>query len=586
MTDEIRALPEAMIRQISAGEVIDSIAAVVRELIENALDAQATRLVIDVDPQQMGVTVADNGHGMRYHDLEQAARAHTTSKIRVPDDLSHIQTLGFRGEALHSLALLADLDIQSASQTTQDGWSARYTSDGTPIVLTPVAIASGTIVTVRHLFQNWPSRRASLPPLAKQIKAVQATIQAAALTHPWVTWQVKRQGQSWFNLWPGETAQALLPQIIPRLNDGDLYSHFGSLEESLSTLDAQIRDGSAIAQLELVMGLPNRIHRPRPDWVRVAINQRIVKIPELEQTILSAFARTLPRDRFPLVFAHFSLPSQFVDWNRHPAKTDVYLQHLTSWQQALEMSIQIGQQQGVEPMGTALHPRLTQVLKASEAAVSYRTATARVLSKSLEDRLAKNSAPTDALAPPQGLAALELRAIAQLHQMYIVVEHPAGVWLVEQHIAHERVLYEQLCDRWLTAPLPTPLILNGLNDAQQAQLLRIGVELEPFGDQTWAIRSAPAPLIEHPECAAALWELSRGSDLQAAQVATACRTAIRNGTELSLSAMQTLLNQWQRTAHPRTCPHGRPIYLVLEESALSRYFRRHWVVGKSHGLQP
>jgi DNA mismatch repair protein MutL len=179
---------------------------------------------------------------------------------------------------------------------------------------------------------------------------------------------------------------------------------------------------------------------------------------------------------------------------------------------------------------------------------------------------------------------IELRAIAQVHNMYILAEHPTGMWLVEQHIAHERVLYEQLCDRWQLVPLEPSVILNYLTSAQVEQLERLGFAIEPFGDQMWAVRSAPDLLTKREDCAAALLELSLGGDLQTAQVATACRSAIRNGTLLSLSEMQTLLDQWKSTRNPRTCPHGRPIYLSLEESALARFFRRHWVIGKSHGI--
>ncbi|NJN90672.1 MAG: DNA mismatch repair protein MutL, partial [Leptolyngbyaceae cyanobacterium SL_5_14] len=177
-----------------------------------------------------------------------------------------------------------------------------------------------------------------------------------------------------------------------------------------------------------------------------------------------------------------------------------------------------------------------------------------------------------------------LKAIAQVHQMYILAEHPSGMWLIEQHIAHERVLYEQLCDRWQLVPLEPPVILNQLSEPQREQLQRLQLEVELFGENLWAVRTAPEPLAQREDCADALIELSLGGDLESALVATACRTAIRNGTPLNLTEMQTLLNQWQQTRHPRTCPHGRPIYLSLEESSLSRFFRRHWVIGKSHGI--
>ncbi|MBF2029950.1 MAG: DNA mismatch repair protein MutL, partial [Oscillatoriales cyanobacterium C42_A2020_001] len=161
---------------------------------------------------------------------------------------------------------------------------------------------------------------------------------------------------------------------------------------------------------------------------------------------------------------------------------------------------------------------------------------------------------------------------------------PTGVWLIEQHIAHERVLYEQLSDRWQMVVLEPPIILSELTSAQLEQLQRIGIEVEPFGEQTWIARTAPTLLAKRQDCADALMELSLGGDVQMAQAAIACRSAIRNGTPLTLQEMQQVLDQWQQTRNPRTCPHGRPICLSLEESSLSRFFRRHWMIGKSHGI--
>jgi DNA mismatch repair protein MutL len=145
-------------------------------------------------------------------------------------------------------------------------------------------------------------------------------------------------------------------------------------------------------------------------------------------------------------------------------------------------------------------------------------------------------------------------------------------------------LYERLEDNWEIVPLDTPIILNQLTTRQIEQLQRLGLEIASFGDRSWAIRSIPVLLKEREDRADALLELSLGGDLQTAQVATACRSAIRNGTALSLEEMQNLLDDWQNTRNPRTCPHGRPIYLSLEETSLARFFRRHWVIGKSHGI--
>ncbi|MGB5595721.1 MAG: DNA mismatch repair protein MutL, partial [Crocosphaera sp.] len=182
------------------------------------------------------------------------------------------------------------------------------------------------------------------------------------------------------------------------------------------------------------------------------------------------------------------------------------------------------------------------------------------------------------------LELIKLRAVGQVNKTYIVAEHSHGLWLVEQHIAHERVLYERLQDEWQLITIEQPIILTQLSMGQVEQLKRIGLEVEPFGEQIWAVRTVPKILEKRDDCPAALIELSLGGDLETAQVATACRSAIRNGMPLDLNQMQDLLDTWKKTRNPRTCPHGRPIYLSLEESSLSRFFRRNWVIGKSHGI--
>lgn len=553
MTFGIQTLPTEVVHLIAAGEVIDSLAAVVRELVENAIDAGATRIVISVWAEQWRVRVSDNGCGMKLDDLKQAATAHSTSKIRNCEDLWQINSLGFRGEALHSLAQLADLEVLSRGQTTDEAWRVTYCPQGEPVEIETVAIAPGTVVTVDNLFGTWWERRAGLPTIAQQTKAIQTTIGQIALCHPQVTWVMWLDDRQWFTLSPGITTQQLLPQIVRQLRVGDLQQ----LKIDVPQLGAE-----NLGLLQLVLGLPDRCHRHRPDWVKVAVNGRMVKLPEIEQIILATTAKTLPRDRYPVCFLHLKISPNQVNWNRHPAKTEIYLNNLTHWQeqvsQAIEQILRLNSDSVCEQVHNA---RIGKVIKAAEAQGTYGIKPA-----------------------PQIEASFSLKAVSQVHNTYIMVEHPGGLWLVEQHIAHERVLYDQLLTNWKLVKLETPAILNNLSAVQTLQLERIGLEVEPFGDNVWAIRNAPALLAEREDCAEALLELSLGGDLQTAQVAVACRSAIRNGTPLSLEQMQTLIDQWQRTRNPRTCPHGRPIYLSLEETALSRFFRRHWVIGKSHGI--
>lgn len=545
MGHQIQPLPIDVIHLIAAGEVIDSLAAVVRELVENAIDAGATRITVSIWADQWRVRVADNGAGMSLENLRQAAQPHSTSKIRERADLWQIQSLGFRGEALHSLAQLSKLEI--LSRTPDDaGWRVTYTTEGAVEQVESVAIAPGTIVIVDRLFETWEARREGLPSTSQQLKAVQQTIYQIALAHPHITWQVYQNDRLWFNLWAGNSAKDLLPQLLKDVRIDDL---------------TELRS----AALSLVLGLPDRTSRHRPDWVRVAINGRFVQFPELEQTILGAFRRTLPRDRHPICLVHLQLNPEHIDWNRHPAKAEVYLHNLDDWKERVKSAIAQALRINPEAVPDSLYTsQVSQLIKAAEADAGYH------VSREI---------------PAEPSALFPLKALTQVHNRYILAEHSSGMWLIEQHIAHERILFEEVSDRWQLIPLEPAIVLNQLSVSQVEQLQRIGIEVDPFGEQLWAVRSAPELLTQREDCAAALIELSLGGDLQAAQVAVACRSAIRNGVPLSIEEMQSLIDRWQQTRNPRTCPHGRPIYLSLEESSLARFFKRHWVIGKSHGLE-
>ena len=621
----IQTLPTEVIDLIAAGEVIDSIAAAVRELVENSLDAGATRIVVSVWPEQWRVQVADNGTGMDLENLQQAASPHSTSKITTEADLYKIATLGFRGEALHSLAQLGCLEVLSrpndlglgdfwenresapnppsssllrgGTQNARSGWRVVYNNAGVAVEVATAAIAPGTVVTVDNLFGNWPVRRSFLSA-AQQMRSIQSILQQIAICHPHVNWQLRQGNTPCLHVTPGSTAEHILPQFVRGVRASDLQylkldlpaSPENQKAENLlvetqlvsSTVNHNYQLPLASSQfqmpnsqfLELVIGLPDRCHRRRPDWVKVGVNRRVVRSPELEQTILSAFARTCPRDRYPVCFVHLQISPSSIDWNRHAAKVEIYLHDPSFWQAQVSAAIARALHLNDEVLPPAPIPdRVGKLLKASEQKSAYSVGiSARQNDEGGEQEKANK------------IGLMELRAIAQVHNTYIVAEHSSGMWLVEQHIAHERVLYEQLCAAWQLKSLEKPVILSQLSALQIENLSRLGLEVESFGEQLWAVREVPELLADRDDCADALFELSKVADLQAAQVATACRSAMRNGTPLSLSQMQNLLDEWQQTRNPRTCPHGRPIYFALEESTLARIFRRSWVIGKSHGI--
>ena len=577
----IAILPADVIDLIAAGEVIDSVLAVVRELVENALDAKATRVSINLNLDLWQVQVADNGMGMSLEDLRICALPHSTSKICTSQDLWQITSLGFRGEALHSISQVADLTIRSRLKGRLDsvGWLVDY-QKGCPLTEEAIAIAPGTIITASNIFGQLPVRRRGLPDTSTQLKAIQKLIQHIALCHPEITWQVKQKERLWFHLSAGRTAQQILPQFLKKVSSSDFqYLRLSDLKLSESKLEEDVNESSKLDQaaiIELVLGLPDRLHRYRSDWIVVAVNGRVVRCPELEQVITKGMSRTLPKDRFPVAFLHLNIDPTQVDWNRHPAKAEIYLHSIDHWQakvnHAIDQLLKINNSNLPQAFGDR---RIKQVIKVAEASEDYDLSDVNSTLKSPQKSRGNLTAE---------IGSFDLKAIAQVNKTYIVAEHDYGMWLIEQHIAHERVLFEELQDRWQIVDLATPIILSKLKEDQVAQLQQIGLEIEPFGQDVWTVRDAPEAIANRDDCQAALIELSWGGDLETAQVATACRTAIKNGTELDLATMQDILNRWQTTRNPRTCPHGRPIYLALEETSLARFFRRHWVIGKSHGI--
>jgi DNA mismatch repair protein MutL len=597
----IRPLDLDIVQRIAAGEVIDSLAAAVRELVENSIDAGATRLQLSVQAEQWQLRLTDNGLGMGLADLQVAATAHSTSKLPGRDlaDLWRISSLGFRGEALHSLAQLGALTIASRPIDQPEGWRLTYDRQGQPVEQTSCAMAPGTIVTVDQLFANLSARRQSLPSLAQQLRSIQLICQQIALCHPSLTWQAEQAGKPWFSIWPGQSPQQILPQLLRDVTETDLRWVVAAGPDRVSGPEAEESElnGSnptisnptrpepiaTAPHLDLLLGLPDRCHRRRPDWIKIAVRGRVVRLPELEQTILSQLRRMVPRDRFPVCWVHLWPDPGDLDWNRHPAKVELFVRHLDRWQQSLAAAIAqaLSLDHGdLEPIDAP--QRLNLLLKTAEQGLGYLANTDQA--ELVLDESDSSSTPTSPdRTTPTSPALQPLKAIGQVHNTYIVTEHAQGLWLVEQHIAHERVLYEQLVDRWHCETIE-PLIIPDLKPHQVEQLQRIGLDLAPFGDSSWAARSIPATLVDRDDRLAALIELSQVGDLQTAQVATACRSAIRNGTPMSLAQMQQLLNQWQRSRNPHTCPHGRPIYLALDETSLSRFFRRHWVIGKSHGI--
>lgn len=533
----IHPLSPELVRLIAAGEIIDSLVAVVRELVDNSLDAGAKRIAICIWPQRWTLQVSDDGLGMSPEDALVCALPHQTSKIQSVEDLWHVSTLGFRGEGLHALATVAELTLVTHSpKQSLASWQS-YDHQGQTMEQKPQGAGFGTIVTVSNIFGQMPVRRRFLN-LQKEVMAILQWIKYRTLAHPHVTWQVSiGENNSTsalkpkLSLWPGSNAKDILLQLFPRLEPSDFA------EGSILTPQEKIT---------VTVSLPNRYSRPRPDWIIFTINGRCVEDKALLEGVNHIFRRTLPKGRYPLCVVNLELPAERVNWNVHPAKTTVQCQD----QPALIQQIQ-----------DTLAQVLADTLPSQDSRL-FRAAMKRALK---EEGASYNTGR-------------KLKALAQIHNTYILAEHPEGLWLVEQHVAEERVLFELIQREWKLTELPTVVLVEDLTQRQQENLETLGIVLEPFGENVWAIRQAPVCLLERSDCAEALRELSRCADLDSACASLACRTAIRNGTPLDLSSLQNLLDRWINTQNPHTCPHGRPIYLPLAENDLARFFRRNWTL--------
>jgi len=360
-----------------------------------------------------------------------------------------------------------------------------------------------------------------------------------AIAHPHITWQITLDRKNWFTLWAGDTAKDMLGQVIKSIKSEDLV--YGT--EGFTSI---------------TMGLPDRTSRHRPDWVRVAINGRFIQIPELEQTIFSSFNQTLPRLRYPICIVHLSVNPSEIDWNRNPAKSEIYLHNLKDWQERISNLIT----NLLKTPDSTVSAAVTRLLRTAETNTNYNAA--------------DNSTP-------------KLKVLAQVHNTYILAERESGLCLIEQHVAHERILFENLETQWEITPLDRPLVIKNLSELAVERLRAIEIDIKEFGVDVWAVRSLPKIIIEYFEkCSEKnlekerqeiLIELSLQVDISQAKATAACRSAIRNGTTLDLATMQDLVNQWEQTRNPHTCPHGRPICLSLESNALARFFRRNWIVG-------
>ena len=537
---------------IAAGEVIERPASVVKELIENALDADARRVSIDVrGAGRTSIRVSDDGAGIPADELRLAFVRHATSKVAKLSDLDAVTSLGFRGEALASIASVADVE------STSNG-ARIHIRAGEVIEQGAGPLLPGVTVEVRDLFANVPARLKFLKSDATENAAIKDVVIAFALLHPHVRFQLTIDGRS----------------AISSAGDGDRRRAFASVHGA--PVAAEMLE---IVGLPLVTGMVSqpRLSRGTRDGIVLAVNGRPITSRPLAYALEDCYQGRLERGRHPVAAIDIGIDAALVDVNVHPSKREVRFREEGAVFAALQRAVRAA-------LGASepAHYRPLQPIVGVAAFHAHETqATQGVAVLPLEE-----GSPSPS---PAGL----LRPIGQVGPGYLVAEGPQGLVLVDQHAAHERVLYNRLLERLRTGLGATqPLLMPQAVDVDpsliaaaadhRADLATLGLEYEEFGPRSLRITAVP---LEMPagrataavqETLAALAESRGDQAMHKAAAALACHSAVRFGDVLDPAEQRRLLSDLENAEESVTCPHGRPTRLVVEWQELTRHFRRNY----------
>ena len=605
-TSLLRRLPSNLVNQIAAGEVVERPASAVKELVENAIDAGARRIAVTLkEGGRTFISVVDDGRGMTADELVLAVERHCTSKLP-DDDLAHVRTLGFRGEALPSIASVSRFVVTSRPAGADSAWSLEIEggAKGTP---RPAAHPAGTRVEVRDLFYATPARLKFLKEPRTESSHVADALRRLAMAHPEIAFRLDSEERTLIDL--------------PAANPSLLEKHEAARLERLAAIMGREFADNALAidanregfRLTGFAGLPT-LNRPTSQHQYLFVNGRPVRDKLLAGAVRGAYQDFLARDRHPLVALFLEAPTEMVDVNVHPAKTEVRFRdagivrglivgalrtalsaagHRASTSvsdQALgafrphsgySTPLPMGHYGG-KPSGSGLGAGMPQGL--AEAAMQFMAP--------FDAPSARVEQPPSDIAPgnfPLGVAR------AQLHETYIVAQTDHGVVIVDQHAAHERLLHERLktqlqSDGVKRQALLLPEVVEiGEDGARRlvqraAELAEMGLVIEPFGLGAVVVRETPALLGEADiqglvrDLADELSEmgdhLSLKEKVEDVCGTLACHTSVRAGRRLTVEEMNALLRQMEATPHSGQCNHGRPTYVELKLADIERLFGR------------
>lgn len=651
--NRIRLLPEQVANQIAAGEVVERPASVVKELVENALDAQATRVTVEILAAGRGlIRVTDDGTGMSRDDALLCLERHATSKITAAADLAHIQTLGFRGEAVPSIASVSrfTLTTRERSPSSPDAPATALVIHGGKILeVREAGTPPGTTIEVRNLFYNVPARRKFLRSDDTERAHIQHVLTTIALAHPQVGFTLLQENRTTWQLPPlphPDTAAAALHALRERLRlllgselqllPLDEHSQLGPARIAPDAPDAP-PDSSPPLPVRVWgwIGAPGVARASRDDQ-HVFVNRRPVENRGLNAALLEGYHNVLMKGRYPVACLFLELDPGEVDVNIHPAKREVKFHRERPLRQFVAQAVRNALQNWHRPTTPSLpkpapapapapsvpttptyqQPEFTSAPPAPRVSVPHQptprhspTPPSPTLSPPASPPLSQPtspappvSSPTTSPPPPlepgtpPPLLALPLRLVGVIGRLYVVFESDRGLVLLDQHAAHERVLYEQMLHRIEQdhqAPsqrllLPETLELSPRDASFLREhlptLTRLGVGLSEFGPQTFLLDALP-PFVKAPSPRRFALELVdelrlAGTSVNAARLGeaviakTVCRHAVKANDPLAGPELEALLQSLRQCAMPYTCPHGRPTLIEMNFRDLEKRFGR------------
>ena len=594
----IEVLPEQVVAQIAAGEVVERPASVVKELIENSLDAGASNIYVHViGGGRRMIRVSDDGCGIPSSEVELGFARHATSKLRSVDDLMTIQTLGFRGEALASIAAVSHVTMTTRFQGEPAGVSLRL-EGGQVLQRKAMGAPEGTVITVENLFFNTPARLKFLKKENTEKKHIATIVTRYALAYPHVRFVLEQDGREVFR----SNGSGHLADVMVAVLGLDDFKNMVEVYGEEKTHSSHI----TVSGFTSTPGL-NRAERSH---ITLFVNGRWVQDSSLAYAVTQAYHTFLMNGRYPVAVLMISLPTQDVDVNVHPTKAEVRFRDpnavFTAVQRAVRRAVvelaRTPSVRGGRYAGLATARELagwggfdTDYSKQVEMSLPLESSGQYPRQQEAKDDEHDPTAIPEGMGAPAKPRTLPiLRVVGQVGGTYIVAEGPVGMYLIDQHAAHERILYEQFMEEYeRQQPVKQhTLAAQTINlSAAEARLIEehlealraVGFELEPFGANTYVIRSVPAMLADSDPLEAVagiLDDLELGHtpgqpSIEQKIVIRVCRqAAVKAGQILSMKEMQALIQHLERCQSPHTCPHGRPTMLHMSRDQLAREFGR------------